>query len=352
MTKTEQLDKLQRAWGGTSPPGPGAGQAGDGPAAEHPRLHRLFIPIGAGECGKPHRGQRPSPPPSFSAGMRGRSAPSASFSPIGQGPEDFLALAEEGPVRALRCTYSADAGLTHRDFLGAILGQGISRERLGDLLVGPERCDLIVLEELAGYLLQNLDSAGAGPAEGADHPPLGAGAAGGEGEAHPGHRGHAPAGRGGGGRLFHLPAGKAADLIAAGRVQLNYRECGKTDRLVAEGGRPLLPWAGQGRGKGTGRPLQKGPRHAGTGALAVRRRYFPRERNIVMITQAQIDRINALARKAKTPEGLTPEETEGRGPPCAGPMWPRSGTNLVGQLEKTYIVEPDGTKRRLTHKDC
>ena len=25
--------------------------------------------------------------------------------------------------------------------------------------------------------------------------------------------------------------------------------------------------------------------------------------------------------------------------------------NLVGQLENTYIVEPDGTKHRLTHKD-
>ena len=28
-----------------------------------------------------------------------------------------------------------------------------------------------------------------------------------------------------------------------------------------------------------------------------------------MITEAQINRINELARKAKTPEGLTPEET-------------------------------------------
>ena len=34
---------------------------------------------------------------------------------------------------------------------------------------------------------------------------------------------------------FSTSRGKAADLIAAGRVQLNYRECGKSDRLVAEG---------------------------------------------------------------------------------------------------------------------
>lgn len=31
-----------------------------------------------------------------------------------------------------------------------------------------------------------------------------------------------------------------------------------------------------------------------------------------MITQEKIDRINALARKAKTPEGLTAEETAER----------------------------------------
>lgn len=70
-----------------------------------------------------------------------------------------------------------------------------------------------------------------------------------------------------------------------------------------------------------------------------------------MITQAQIDRINALARKAKTSEGLTPEETEERDA-LRRAYVAAVRANLVGQLEKTYIVEPDGTKRRLTHKDC
>ena len=174
------------------------------------------------------------PPHLFFGGYEGAERTICVFLPDWQGPEDFLALAEEGPVRALRCTYSADAGLTHRDFLGAILGQGISRERLGDLLVGPERCDLIVLEELAGYLLQNLDSAGHTRLKvrtiplSALEPPevkvkrirdtvatprLDAVVA----------------------AAFSTSRGKAADLIAAGRVQLNYRECGKTDRLVAEG---------------------------------------------------------------------------------------------------------------------
>ena len=69
-----------------------------------------------------------------------------------------------------------------------------------------------------------------------------------------------------------------------------------------------------------------------------------------MITQEQINRINELARKAKTPEGLTPEEVAERD--ILRKAYIASvRANLVGQLENTYIVEPDGTKHRLTHKD-
>ena len=69
-----------------------------------------------------------------------------------------------------------------------------------------------------------------------------------------------------------------------------------------------------------------------------------------MITQEQINRINELARKAKTPEGLTPEEVAERD--ILRKAYIASvRANLVGQLDNTYIVEPDGTKHRLTHKD-
>ena len=69
-----------------------------------------------------------------------------------------------------------------------------------------------------------------------------------------------------------------------------------------------------------------------------------------MITQAQIDRINELARKAKTPEGLTSAEVEERDI-LRRAYIASVRANLVGQLENTYIVEPDGTKHRVTHKD-
>ncbi len=61
-----------------------------------------------------------------------------------------------------------------------------------------------------------------------------------------------------------------------------------------------------------------------------------------------IARINELAKKAKT-EGLTPEETTERDK-LRRIYIDSVKANLVGQLENTYIVEPDGTKHKLGHK--
>lgn len=61
-----------------------------------------------------------------------------------------------------------------------------------------------------------------------------------------------------------------------------------------------------------------------------------------------IKRINELAHKAKT-EGLTAEETAERDK-LRRIYIDSVKASLVGQLENTYIVEPDGTKRKLEHK--
>jgi len=61
-----------------------------------------------------------------------------------------------------------------------------------------------------------------------------------------------------------------------------------------------------------------------------------------------IKRINELAKKAKS-EGLTPEETAERDK-LRRVYIDNVKASLVGQLENTYIVEPDGTKRKLEHK--
>lgn len=61
-----------------------------------------------------------------------------------------------------------------------------------------------------------------------------------------------------------------------------------------------------------------------------------------------ITRINALAHKAKA-EGLTPEELAERDK-LRRVYIDNVKANLIGQLENTYIVDPDGTKHKVTHK--
>ena len=61
-----------------------------------------------------------------------------------------------------------------------------------------------------------------------------------------------------------------------------------------------------------------------------------------------IARINELTRKAKT-TSLTPEELAERDR-LRRIYIDSVQANLVGQLENTYILEPDGTKHKLEHK--
>ncbi len=62
-----------------------------------------------------------------------------------------------------------------------------------------------------------------------------------------------------------------------------------------------------------------------------------------------IARINELARKAKA-EGLTPEEIAERDR-LRRIYIDNVKSSLVGQLENTYIVYPDGTKKKVEHKE-
>jgi len=68
------------------------------------------------------------------------------------------------------------------------------------------------------------------------------------------------------------------------------------------------------------------------------------------MTQEKIDRINELARKAKSPEGLTPEESAERDV-LRREYIDSFKRSLVGQLDNTYIQYPDGTKKKLGKKD-
>ncbi len=65
--------------------------------------------------------------------------------------------------------------------------------------------------------------------------------------------------------------------------------------------------------------------------------------------QAKIDRINELARKSKTPEGLTEEERREQAVLRAEYI-ATVKRSLTAQLDNTYLVDEQGNKRPL--KKC
>ena len=63
-----------------------------------------------------------------------------------------------------------------------------------------------------------------------------------------------------------------------------------------------------------------------------------------------LPRLNELAAKAKTPEGLTEEEKEERA--RLREIYLRAfRANFTAQLENTYIQEPDGSRHKLHKKE-
>ena len=65
--------------------------------------------------------------------------------------------------------------------------------------------------------------------------------------------------------------------------------------------------------------------------------------------QKKIDRINELARKSKTAEGLT-EEEQAEQAVLRREYIDSVKASLVGHLENTTILRPDGSKEKVTRK--
>lgn len=168
----------------------------------------------------------------FTGGFPGAERKLLCFLPDWLEAEAFLA--GQAPIRFLRCTYRPEFRLSHRDFLGSLMGLGLAREKIGDLLVGEAACDLAVADSVAEFLLQSWTSAGRAPLHVSE-------IASGDLEVPKAQvrelrdtvmslRLDAVAATG-----FSLSRTKAAELIAAGRVQVNHRDCLKGDRLLSEG---------------------------------------------------------------------------------------------------------------------
>ena len=69
-----------------------------------------------------------------------------------------------------------------------------------------------------------------------------------------------------------------------------------------------------------------------------------------MITKEKIARINALAKKAKTPEGLTAQELSERDA-LRREYIDAFKQSLTAQLDNTYIQYPDGSRKKLAFKE-
>lgn len=69
-------------------------------------------------------------------------------------------LPEDYPVSALTISYRAEATLTHRDFLGAILSLGLQRDVVGDILPAKGKAVVFLRAEMSDYVLRNLAKVG------------------------------------------------------------------------------------------------------------------------------------------------------------------------------------------------
>lgn len=169
----------------------------------------------------------------FFGGFEGSERQLCVFLPDWQEQEDWL-ISPEDTLTALRAVFPKDADPSHRDVLGALMGLGITREKLGDILFGAGFCDVLCLADAAPILLSQWDGVGRWKIKLQQVPlsqlevkapevrtirdtvatlRLDAVLASG----------------------FSTSRGKAADLISAGRVMVNHRECTKSDKPVAQG---------------------------------------------------------------------------------------------------------------------
>lgn len=64
------------------------------------------------------------------------------------------------PMAPLTFRYRTSTALSHRDFLGTLLGHGIRREKVGDILCFPGKTVAFVSEDVAGFLSDQITKVG------------------------------------------------------------------------------------------------------------------------------------------------------------------------------------------------
>lgn len=67
---------------------------------------------------------------------------------------------EENPLTVINLKKDSFSTVSHRDYLGALMGLGIKRDTAGDILINDTGADLIVLKSVAPYIMSELKSVG------------------------------------------------------------------------------------------------------------------------------------------------------------------------------------------------
>jgi len=91
----------------------------------------------------------------FEGGYKGAERKIAIFE-----PDHLSNLSEKGsenPLSLINIKLKRENNITHRDYLGSLMGLGIKREKIGDIIVEGSSCDVIVLKDIADYILYNLN---------------------------------------------------------------------------------------------------------------------------------------------------------------------------------------------------
>lgn len=64
------------------------------------------------------------------------------------------------PITAVTFTYRKTDALSHRDFLGSLMALGLTREAVGDILVEEGRAVVFLNEDIAGFVLSQVEKIG------------------------------------------------------------------------------------------------------------------------------------------------------------------------------------------------
>lgn len=160
-------------------------------------------------------------------------------------------------IRCLRCTFYEAGRLTHRDFLGSLMGLGLTREKIGDILVAENSADVVVSQSVADHLLREWTAAGRTAIHVAEIEPSELNV--------PVQQTKTLRDTVSSLRLdsvlsvgFSTSRGKAAEVIGAGRVQVNWTDCQKPDRLLRQGDVVSVRGAGKCRLTEVGGATKKG----------------------------------------------------------------------------------------------